>query len=241
MQTPGGHVDSGVRRKDRGDVAGIQTRGGHVDSGVRRKDGRDARGYRHPGLRGFRRSPERRKGCAWIQTPGATWIPAFAGKTEGMRVDADTGGRVDSGVRRKDGRDAVDADTGGRVDSGVRRKDGRDARGYRHRGVTWIPAFAGKTVGMRGYTDTGGPRGFRRSPERRGEVAGIQTRGGHVDSGVRRKDGGMSRVYRHGGGHVDSGVLRKDGRDRTPGMNPSLSAQAARAVRRNTPLRQART
>ena len=191
-------MDSGVRRKDRGDVAGMQTRGGHVDSGVRRKDGRDA-------------------------------------------VDADTGGRVDSGVRRKDGRDAVDADTGGRVDSGVRRKDGRDARGYRHRGVTWIPAFAGKTVGMRGYTDTGGPRGFRRSPERRGDVAGIQTRGGHVDSGVRRKDGGMSRVYRHGGGHVDSGVRRKDGRDRTPGMNPSLSAQAARAVRRNTPLRQART
>ena len=194
---------------------------------------------------------------------GATWIPACAGKTEGMRVDTDTRGYVDSGVRRKDGRDAVDADTGGRVDSGVRRKDGRDARGYRHRGVTWIPAFAGKTEGMRVDTDTVGLRGFRRTPERRWGCAGIRTPGGHVDSGVRRKDGGMSRVYRHGGatwipafagktggcrgytdtggGHVDSGVRRKDGRDRTPGMNPSLSAQAARAVRRNTPLRQART
>ncbi len=65
-------------------------------------------------------------------------------------------------------------------------------------GITWIPAFAGKTMVMRGwgYVDSG----FRRKDD--------GDRGwGYVDSGFRRKDDGDG-----GWGYVDSGFRRKDGR-----------------------------
>ena len=95
-----------------------------MDSGFRRKDGEGAGEtvvagktvVLAKGLRGFRLSPERRRG-----------------------------GRGDGGDR-KDGGDGA----GGYVDSGFRRKDGEGAGETEGagEGVTWIPAFAGKTVVM---------------------------------------------------------------------------------------------
>ena len=63
---------------------------------------------------------------------------------------------------------------GGYVGSGFCRKGGWDGEG-----VTWIPAFAGKAVGM-----GRGLRRFRLSPERR-----LGWGGGYVDSGFCRKGG----------------------------------------------------
>ena len=64
------------------------------------------------------------------------------------------------------------------MDSGFRRKDGDDGVG-----VTWIPAFAGKTVVME--------VGVTWIPAFAGKTVVME---GCIDSGFRRKDGGDGRV-----------------------------------------------
>ena len=155
-------MDSGFRRKDgRGGVYANSRangrRAGDVDSGFRRKDGGGPPGRR----RGFRLSPERRRGGP---SGRVTWIPAFAGKTGGVAAYMPTCGQTDAGegtwIPAFAGRRSW-RHRGGDVDSGFRRKDGGgpsgrgrgfrlspERRGWAIREGTWIRAFAGKTEGV---------------------------------------------------------------------------------------------
>ena len=138
-------MDSGFRRKDgaggrpewrRGSWSGGGEAG--VTGGGSRNDGSGG------GVDGNSRAYDHRE---------ETWVPAFAGKTEGGRSDGrwrcrwqlagkrTPGGDVGSGFRRKDGRRAAGVTGGGGVygnsrayghrgrdvDSGLRRKDGGGA------------------------------------------------------------------------------------------------------------------
>ena len=87
----GGGVDSGFRRKDGlgwrhlGRLVGKRTLGGDVDSGFRRKDGLGG------GV----------SGDSWANGHwGATWIPAFAGKTGWAAASPATRGHTHTGGRR---------------------------------------------------------------------------------------------------------------------------------------------